>query len=118
MMKKTLGLLLVFSVLCMFVLSLSAAPTAVGAEKCAKMCHKVQYESWLKTKHATQEPKVDCENCHGAGSDYAKMSVMKDAAASKAAGLIAKPEKAHCTEKCHKANFKDEMLKNSHEHKA
>jgi hypothetical protein len=118
MMKKFLGYLLVFSILSVFVLSLSAAPTAVGADKCAKMCHKVQYESWAKSKHATQEPKVDCEGCHGNGSDYNKMSVMKDLAAAKAAGLIAVPEKASCTAKCHKANFKDEMLKTAHDHKA
>ena len=117
-MKKTLVYLLVFSIFSLFVFSLAAEPTAVGADKCAKMCHKIQYESWLKTKHATQEPKVDCESCHGKGSDYAKMSVMKDPAAAKTAGLIAKPEKASCTAKCHKANFKDEMLKTAHEHKA
>jgi hypothetical protein len=117
-MKKILGYLLVFSILCLFVFSISAEPTAIGADKCAKMCHKIQYESWLKTKHAAQTPKVECETCHGNGSDYGKYNVMKDAALSKAAGLIAKPEKASCTAKCHKANFKDDMLKAAHDHKA
>ncbi len=117
-MKKLLVFALVISLLSIFVMSISAEPTAIGAEKCGKMCHKVEYESWLKTKHATQEPKVDCEACHGKGSDYSKMSVMKDPAASKAAGLIAKPEKSSCIEKCHKTNFKDDMLQKSHEHKA
>ncbi len=38
---------------------------------------------------------------------------------AKAAGLIAKPEKASCTAKCHKAaEFKDEMLTKVHDKKA
>ena len=86
----------------------------VGAEKC-KMCHKVQYPSWQATKHAkaTEAAKastdpafeasclkchatngdealagVQCEACHGPGSDYKKMNVMKDREQSLAAGLI------------------------------
>jgi excinuclease UvrABC ATPase subunit len=91
---------------------------AVGPEKC-KMCHKIEYESWAKTKHATKDPKTTCETCHGNGADYMKMSIMKDPAKAKAAGLIAKPEKATCTAKCHKpAEFKDEMLGKVHEKKA
>jgi hypothetical protein len=47
------------------------------------------------------------------------MTTMKDPAAAKAAGLIAKPEKAGCTAKCHKvAEFKDEMLGKVHAKKA
>ena len=43
---------------------------------------------------------------------------MKDPAKAKAAGLIAKPEKASCTAKCHKpAEFKDEMLAKVHDKK-
>jgi hypothetical protein len=76
--------------------------TYVGAEKC-KMCHKVQYNSWLETTHATTTEVamnatdleftadclkchatnadealagVQCEACHGPGSDYKKMSIM------------------------------------------
>jgi hypothetical protein len=97
----------------------AAAATAVGADKCAKMCHKVQYESWLKSKHATAEKKTDCEACHGAGSDYMKLSVMKDPAAAKAAGLIAKPDKASCTASCHKAaDITPEKIAGVHAHKA
>jgi hypothetical protein len=89
----------------------------VGATKC-KMCHKVEYDSWAKSKHATADPKVECETCHGNGGDYWKMSVMKDPAKAKAAGLIAKPEKASCVAKCHKpAEFKDEMLDQVHARK-
>ena len=95
-----------------------AEPAAVGSAKC-KMCHKVEFDSWAKTKHATAEPKAECETCHGNGGDYFKMNVMKDPAAAKAAGLIAKPEKASCTAKCHKAaEFKDEMLTKVHAKKA
>jgi hypothetical protein len=94
-----------------------AAPTAIGAEKC-KMCHKVQFDSWAKSKHATNEPKVDCEACHGPGSDYKAMSVMKDPAKAKAAGLIAKPPATMCTEKCHKTKWSDDFMAKAHEHKA
>jgi hypothetical protein len=103
-------------------LALQAAPAAaehaaVGSAKC-KMCHKVEFDSWAKTKHATAEPKAECETCHGNGGDYWKMSVMKDPAQAKAAGLIAKPEAAGCTAKCHKpAEFKDEMLGKVHDKK-
>jgi hypothetical protein len=97
--------------------STAAAPTNIGAEKC-KMCHKVQYDSWVKTKHATNDPKVDCETCHGPGSDYKSMAVMKDTVKAKAAGLIVKPEKATCTAKCHKDKWTDDMFAKSHAHKA
>ena len=99
--------------------STGAEPTAVGSAKC-KMCHKVEFASWEKTKHATTEPKAECEACHGNGSDYVKLGLAKgkDPAAAKAAGLIAKPEKASCTAKCHKpAEFKDEMLGKVHDKK-
>jgi hypothetical protein len=114
-MKKLIALAAVAA----FALVVHAVPAAaehaaVGAAKC-KMCHKVEFDSWAKTKHATAEPKAECETCHGNGADYMKMSVMKDPAQAKAAGLIAKPEKASCTAKCHKpAEFKDEMLTKVH----
>ena len=92
---------------------------AVGADKCAKMCHKVQFTSWAATKHATGTKKVDCEACHGNGADYMAMKVMKDPAAAKAAGLIAKPTMASCTATCHKpAEIKPDMLAKVHAHKA
>ena len=91
---------------------------AVGPEKCAKMCHKVQFESWSKSKHATAEKKTDCEACHGNGADYMKLSVMKDPVKAKAAGLINKPDMASCT-KCHTkpGEVKPEMLEKVHAHK-
>jgi hypothetical protein len=76
------------------------AHAAVGTEKCAKACHKVQLASWSETEHAKATPQVDCETCHGGGADYRKLKVMKDPALSKAAGLIAAPDAASCA-KCH-----------------
>ncbi len=42
---------------------------------------------------------VGCEACHGAGSDYKSMTVMKDKAAAMKAGLVM-PDEATC-KKCH-----------------
>jgi hypothetical protein len=97
----------------------------VGATKC-KMCHKVQYNSWLETTHAkaTEHAKastdrafaadclkchatnsdealagVQCEACHGPGADYKKMSIMKDRDAAVANGLLV-PTQATC-DQCH-----------------
>lgn len=120
-MKKLIALAAAAAfVLAVAALPSAAAPTAVGSAKC-KMCHKVEFDSWAKTKHATTEPKAECETCHGNGSDYMKMGKAKkaDPAKAKAAGLIVKPEKASCTAKCHKAaEFKDEMLAKVHDKKA
>ena len=119
-MKKLVALLGV-AALCVIALAGFAAAQehkAVGDAKC-KMCHKIEFESWSKTKHATAKPAVvGCETCHGNGGDYWTMAVMKDAAKSKAAGLIAKPDKASCTAKCHKAaEFKDDMMAKVHDKK-
>lgn len=117
-MKKLIAL----AAIAAFALVVQAVPSAaehaaVGSAKC-KMCHKVEFDSWAKTKHATTEPKAECETCHGNGGDYLKMAVMKDPVKAKEAGLIAKPEKATCTAKCHKpAEFKDEMLAKVHDKK-
>jgi nitrate/TMAO reductase-like tetraheme cytochrome c subunit len=117
-MKKLVALAAVAALALVAPARTSAAEhAAVGSAKC-KMCHKIEYDSWAKTKHATAEPKAECETCHGNGGDYMKMSVMKDLAKAKEAGLIAKPQKATCTAKCHKpAEFKDEMLTKVHDKK-
>jgi hypothetical protein len=95
----------------------AAAPTYVGVDKC-KLCHKVQFDSWSKTKHAkafdSLKPEdkknkecvgchvtggnvemagVQCEGCHGAGSEYRAIGVMKDKAKAVAAGLKMPVEK-------------------------
>lgn len=89
----------------------------VGAKKC-KVCHKKSgiFESWEASSHATgwdnltDEEKADenlkqyyttgtdakgelltgvqCEACHGPGSDYKKKKIMEDHEASLAAGLV------------------------------
>jgi nitrate/TMAO reductase-like tetraheme cytochrome c subunit len=118
-MKKSLAILVVaaVAVVAPALLASAAEHAAVGVAKC-KMCHKVEYDSWSKTKHAAAKPPTECETCHGNGGDYWKMSVMKDPAKAKAAGLIAKPTKETCL-KCHKpAEFKDEMLTQVHAKKA
>jgi hypothetical protein len=68
----------------------------LGAGQC-RTCHRVQYDSWVKSGHARKG--LDCEGCHGNGSEYATAKVMKDLAAAKAAGLIF--QTASFCEKCH-----------------
>ncbi len=100
----------------------------VGAAKCA-MCHKKDnvHPTWMETKHAKaweslkpEEQKnetcvachstgkdakgellteVQCEACHGPGSDYMKMSIMKDKKLAVENGLIVPDEKV--CKKCH-----------------
>ena len=77
----------------------------VGAEKCAKMCHKDQYKAWQATSHAASFSKlsdeekakpectsachvtgklpdgtvlegVQCEACHGPGKAYKSPKIM------------------------------------------
>lgn len=53
----------------------------------------------LKATGFSQTEGVGCETCHGPGSDYQKMSVMKDRAKAVAAGLLI-PNEQTCL-KCH-----------------
>jgi hypothetical protein len=109
---------------------LAASPTYIGAEKCGKLCHKIEYTSWLETKHAKapgqktgEFPGVQCEACHGPGSEYKALTVMKSREKAVAAGLVIPTEKV-CVG-CHNAakmpNFKGfnfaEMSKKAHERK-
>jgi len=145
-MKRVLIVVaVVVAVIGLSALTASAAPTYVGAEKC-KMCHKLQYDSWSQTKHAkaTENAKastkmkfeaacltchatnkdeamagVQCEACHGPGSDYKSLSVMKDVAKAKAAGLVI-PTQATC-DGCHDGqdhHKKMAFTKDVHAHKA
>jgi len=86
----------------------------VGADKC-KMCHKLEYDSWAASKHAAQSPALDCESCHGQGSEYKTLAVMKDPAKAKQAGLVI-PGKEFCAI-CHQAGWSDEMIAKAHAHK-
>lgn len=99
-------------------MALSAAPAKVGAAAC-KMCHKVQFESWAASRHAKLNPVLDCEGCHGPGSEYKAVKVMKDPAAAKKAGLLM-PDKAQCAT-CHGKKkvspLTDAMFAKVHAHK-
>ncbi len=91
-----------------------AGLSRAGTASC-KMCHKVQFASWSESAHAKRNPPLDCESCHGAGSEYKAMGVMKDPAKARAAGLVS-PSPAFCTT-CHKHNWNDGLLKKAHAHK-
>jgi len=87
--------------------------TRVGATKC-KVCHKSQYASWVESKHAERTPPLDCESCHGSGSEYKKKSIMQDPEIARAAGLVI-PEKSFCVG-CHQDDWQDDMLERVHAH--
>lgn len=72
------------------------------ADACLK-CHVTGHgaaAALLTDKYSAAEG-VSCESCHGAGGDYWKIPVMKDQAASVAAGLVIPDEKT-CV-RCHNA---------------
>lgn len=117
-MQKLLTLVLIVGFGLITSSTVSAQNKVVGADKCAKVCHKVQFQSWSESKHAKAAAKgAQCETCHGAGSAYMTMAIMKDPAKAKASGLIAKPEKASCA-KCHKpGEITDASLAKVHAHK-
>jgi hypothetical protein len=73
---------------------------AQTSEKCL-VCHVTGYGAPAADKATTynQTEGVGCEACHGAGSDYMAMSVMKDKTAAMAAGLVMPNEKTCVT--CH-----------------
>lgn len=85
----------------------------IGAEACGD-CHGVQFDSWADSAHARRTPPLDCEHCHGPGSEYQPKSVMKDPAKAKAAGLVM-PDMAFCA-KCHKQGVDDAFMTKAHAH--
>jgi Cytochrome c554 and c-prime len=70
------------------------------ADKCVK-CHVTGFGLPASRFDSTFSMKdgVQCEACHGAGSDYAKLKIMKDKKLAIAAGLTIPTEKV-CV-KCH-----------------
>jgi len=92
-----------------------AGLTKVGSSAC-KLCHRVQFASWAASAHARRNPPLDCEGCHGAGSEYKAMATMKDPAKASAAGLV-RPGAPFCTT-CHKRGWSDGLLKKAHAHKS
>jgi len=91
-----------------------AGLTKVGSNAC-KLCHRVQFASWSETAHAKRNPPLDCEACHGAGSEYKAMATMKDPARASAAGLV-RPGAPFCAT-CHTRGWSDGLLKKAHAHK-
>lgn len=88
--------------------------TRIGAEKC-RVCHKVQHASWAASGHAKRNPPLDCEGCHGPGSEYKALAVMKDPKKARAAGLV-DPDAAFCG-KCHPGPWDPSLLAKAHAHK-
>ena len=86
----------------------------IGSKKC-KICHKVQFASWAETEHAKRTPPLECENCHGAGSEYKSKAVMQDPVKARAAGMVI-PERSFCAQ-CHTTGWSDDLLKQTHDHK-
>ncbi len=70
------------------------------APQCVK-CHVTGYgeDAGLFGEGFVKADGVQCETCHGAGSDYLSLSVMKDKAQAIQAGLVI-PTKELCV-KCH-----------------
>jgi hypothetical protein len=64
------------------------------AQECLK-CHAIVGDAKADVKDGVQ-----CEACHGPGSDYKSMTVMKDQAKSVAAGLRLYKDKAAIEEQC------------------
>lgn len=76
---------------------------AVESPECLT-CHTITAEAAQLDKSFDVKDGVQCETCHGAGSAYKNMAIMKDKAKAVAAGLIM-PENDAATEKfcvtCH-----------------
>jgi hypothetical protein len=85
----------------------------IGSDACGE-CHEVQFTSWSEGSHASRTPPLDCESCHGPGSEYKRMSVMQDPEKSRAAGLVI-PDRAFCSQ-CHKTGLNDDLMKQVHAH--
>lgn len=84
---------------------------AIGVKRCGT-CHEIQQVSWEESGHGKRDPPLDCEGCHGPGSEYKRSSVMKDAKKARAAGLV-DPPKEFCA-KCHRDPWTEEMIEKVH----
>lgn len=112
-MRKCIFFILLFFIFVILIITHSEEEQKLGVEKCSKTCHKKEYNSWLKTEHSKLNPQVDCESCHGNGSRYSKLYIMKNKEEAEKLGLIIKPEENMC-KGCHKNDFKQEMMKLVH----
>jgi competence protein ComGC len=63
-------------------------------------CHTVTADTKLLDKTFDIKDGVQCENCHGAGSAYQNMTIMKDKAKAIAAGLTEYKDEAAIEKNC------------------
>jgi len=75
---------------------------AVETEACLK-CHSSGYNVNASMKDAKflVEDGVQCETCHGAGSEYKSMKIMKDKKLAVENGLLMYDNKEELCKKCH-----------------
>ncbi len=140
-MRRSLAMLVALAVVGSAVV-LAATPSFVGAEKC-KPCHLPEYTTWTTSAHAaaTEAGKagdewgpaclkchatnntetmagVQCEECHGAGSEYSTIAVMMDKKKAAERGLAVR-DQALCDE-CHDGqdhHKKAQLGKFKHDHR-
>jgi YVTN family beta-propeller protein len=79
----------------------SGSPGNPRVQPACLRCHGTGFGDQHFSFAASFDPKegVQCESCHGPGSDYAEQSIMRDRQAAEAAGLVL-PSEATCME-CH-----------------
>lgn len=122
-MSTSIGLLLLLA----FETVVTTESRFVGAERC-RLCHRSIYRAWARTPHrratASIDPEdysrgclrchatgpdelsgVQCEACHGPGSNYSLPEVMMDPDKAREAGL-AKTSESLCRT-CHDNNLPD-----------
>lgn len=82
--------------------SLGYTTLAVETEACLK-CHSIGYniDASLKGEKFKVEDGVQCETCHGAGSEYKSLKIMKSKADAIANGLIIHENKEEFCTSCH-----------------
>lgn len=72
---------------------------AIESPECLS-CHAITADSKLLDKNFDVKDGVQCESCHGAGSAYQSISVMKEKAKAIAAGLTEYKDEAAIEKKC------------------
>jgi YVTN family beta-propeller protein len=74
-------------------------------------CHvtAAEAEEWERTETFHLEDGLQCEACHGPGSEYAELDIMRDRAKAVARGLII-PDKTNSCLVCHRAKGSHEAV--------
>jgi YVTN family beta-propeller protein len=91
--------------------ALSGIPEEPQKAKMCLGCHAtaVEAETWELTESFHPEDGLQCEACHGAGSEYASKEVMLDRKQAMARGLILPDHQASCTV-CHRPKGSHEAV--------